>query len=111
MKFKAKKILALLTVISLNLLKNILGQSPGIQLILGNEWDPEYPEHKLAQHHKTCQIFRPEKRGGTQKEKGEWGEEALKKKKKTQVNSGVLHKHKTKFLWKNNDFFGGLPDQ
>lgn len=50
MKFKAIQILTLLRVISLNFLDNILGQSFGIQLRFGNEWDSEYPEHKLVQH-------------------------------------------------------------
>lgn len=76
MKFKAIQILTLLTVISLNFLENILGQSFGIQLKFGNEWDSEYPEHKLVQHlsKKTYSTFPPERGVAVKKEKrGEQG--------------------------------------
>lgn len=66
MKFKAIQILTLLS--HKYRVENILGQSIGIQFMLGNEWDSEYPEHKLVQYHKTCSIdHSSRKRGGNQK--------------------------------------------
>lgn len=89
MKFKAIQILALLTVIiSLNLLENILGQSIGIQLLLGNQWDSEYPEHKTRATPQNMSNLSSRKRGGSQEIKKK---ESEKERYKKQVNSGLLY--------------------
>lgn len=72
MKFKAIQIPTLLTVIRLNFLEKILGQSFGIQLKFGNEWDSEYPEHKLVQHLST-HIRSFVQNEGWQSKKKKWG--------------------------------------
>ena len=74
-------------------MKNILGQSFGIRLKLGNEWDSEYPEHKrVQQQHKTGSIYRPERGVAVEKKKMgvRGGKEAGIGRGKKQVDSGFI---------------------
>lgn len=75
-KFKVTQILALLRVISLNLLKTSLVKALEASKNSETNEDSGHPEHKLVQHHKTCSI---QKEGWQSKKKkkkiGEEGDE------------------------------------
>lgn len=71
-KFKVTQILALLRVISLNLLKTSLVKALEASKNSETNEDSGHPEHKLVQHHKTCSI---QKEGWQSKKKKKIGEE------------------------------------